>query len=72
LHLKDNGIRQRGDNITNILDNYKDAKPVLENYQNVGYRDLNIPKDNGIVIKESELGLKFEELTKIILTLVLK
>jgi hypothetical protein len=34
---------------------------------------LNIPKDNGIVIKESELGLKFEELTKIILiTLVLK
>jgi hypothetical protein len=45
----------------------------LENYQNVGYRDLNILKDNGIVIKESELGLKFEELTKIILiTLVLK
>jgi hypothetical protein len=65
--IKDNGIRQRGDNITNILDNYKDAENLyLENYQNVGYRDLNILKDNGIVIKESELGLKFEELTKII------
>jgi hypothetical protein len=58
--IKDNGIRQRGDNI-NILDNYKDAENLfLENYQNVGYRDLNILKDNGIVIKESELGLKFE------------
>jgi hypothetical protein len=65
--IKDNGIRQRGDNISNILDNYKDAENLyLENYQNVGYRDLNILKDNGIVIKESELGLKFEELTKII------
>jgi hypothetical protein len=65
--IKDNGIRQRGDNITNILDNYKDAENLyLENYQNVGYRDLNVLKDNGIVIKESELGLKFEELTKVI------
>jgi hypothetical protein len=35
----------------------------LENYENVAYRNLNLLKENGITIKESELGLKFEELT---------
>lgn len=65
--IKDNGIKQRGDNITNIIDNYKDAENLyLENFENIGFRNLNLLKDNGIVIKESELGLKFEELTKII------
>jgi hypothetical protein len=65
--IKTNGIKQRGDNITNILDNYKDAENLfLENYENVGCRNLNVLKDNGIIIKESELGLKFEELTRII------
>lgn len=65
--IKDNGIKQRGDNITNILDNYKDAENLyLENFENIGFRNLNLLKDNGIIIKESELGLKFEELTKII------
>jgi hypothetical protein len=65
--IKDNGIKQRGDNITNIIDNYKDAENLyLENFENIGFRNLNLLKDNGIIIKESELGLKFEELTKII------
>ena len=32
----------------------------LENYENVAYRSLNLLKENGILIKESELGLKFE------------
>jgi len=65
--IKDNGIRQRGDDILNILDHYKDAENLyLENYENVAYRNLNELKENGILIKESELGLKFEELTKII------
>jgi hypothetical protein len=36
----------------------------LENYANVAYRDLNF-KENGIAMK-SELGLKFEELAKVI------
>ena len=64
-----NGIKQRGDDILNSLEHYKDAENLyLENYENVGYRDLNQLKENGIVIKESELGLKFEELTKIIFT----
>ncbi|WP_233268406.1 hypothetical protein [Cellulophaga sp. L1A9] len=65
--IKINGIKQRGDDILNILDHYKDVENLyLENYENVGFRNLNILKENGISIKESELGLKFEELTKVI------
>jgi hypothetical protein len=65
--LKENGIRQRGDDILNILEHYKDVDNLyLENYENVAYRNLNILKENGIGVKESELGIKFEELTKII------
>lgn len=60
------GIKQRGDNVLNILDHYKDAENLyLENYENIAYRNLNILKENGIQIKESELGVKFEELTKV-------
>lgn len=65
--IKDNGIKQRGDDILNILKHYKDVENLyLENYENVAYRNLNLLKENGILIKESELGLKFEDLTKII------
>jgi hypothetical protein len=65
--IKENGIKQRGDEILNILEHYKDVENLyLENYENVGYRNLNLLKENGISVKESELGLKFEELTKII------
>lgn len=65
--IKDCGIKQRGDDIINILGHYKDVENLyLENYENVAYRKLNELKENGINIKESELGLKFEELTKII------
>ena len=62
---KQNGIKTRGDEVLNILDNYKDAENLyFENYENIGFRDLNALKENGIKIKESELGIKFEELTK--------
>lgn len=65
--IKDNGIKQRGDNILNILEHYKDVENLyLENYENVAYRNLNLLKENGITVKESELGLKFEDLTKVI------
>lgn len=65
--LKDNGIKQRGDDILNILEHYKDVENLyLENYENVAYRNLNLLKENGITIKESELGIKFEDLTKVI------
>lgn len=65
--IKDNGIKQRGDDILNILEHYKDVENIfLENYENVAYRNLNLLKENGITIKESELGIKFEDLTKVI------
>jgi len=65
--IKDNGIKLRGDDILNILEHYKDVENLfLENFVNVGYRNLNMLKENGITVKESELGLKFEELTKTI------
>lgn len=65
--IKENGIRQRGENILNILEHYKDVENLyLENYMNVGFRNLNLLKENGIIVKESELGIKFEELTKVI------
>ena len=60
-------IKTRGDEILNILDSYKDSDNLyLENYENIGFRNLNALKENGLIIKESELGLKFEDLTKTI------
>jgi hypothetical protein len=62
-------IKSRGDILLNILDAYKDsANLYLENYANIGFRNLAALKENGIVIKEADLGVKFEELTKIIFT----
>jgi len=64
---KEMGISIRGDEVLNILDSYKDMENLfLENYENIAFRNLNALKENGIVIKESELGVKFEELTKMI------
>lgn len=60
-------IKTRGDIINNILDAYKDSENLyLENFENIGLRNLNVLKENRIIIKESELGVKFEELTKTI------
>jgi hypothetical protein len=65
------GISTRGDEVLNILDHYKDVENLyLENYENIGFRDLNALKENGIGLKEAELGLKFEELTKTIFNLL--
>jgi len=62
-------IKQRGDIVLNILDAYKDSENLyLENYENIGFRNLNLLKENGILIKEAEIGVKFEELTKNIFT----
>lgn len=64
---KEKGIKTRGDEVLNILDNYKDVENLyLENYELIGFRNLNELKENGIDLKESELGLKFEDLTKTI------
>lgn len=58
-------IKSRGDLILNILEAYKDSENLyLENYENIGFRNLSALKENGISIKEAYLGLKFEEITK--------
>jgi hypothetical protein len=60
-------IKVRGDIISNILDSYMDTENLyLENYENIAFRRLNELKENGIIISDSEIGVKFEELTKII------
>ena len=59
------GIKRRGNIFINILDAYKDTENLyIENYEHIGFRDLNALKENGISIKESELGVKFEDITK--------
>ena len=66
---KSRDIKTRGNDIANILDAYKDSENLyLENYVNIGFRNLNALKENGISIKEADLGVKFEDLTKSILT----
>ena len=65
LFCTERSIKSRGNKILNILDYYKDAENLyLENYENIGFRKFSELKENGITIKESELGVKFEELTK--------
>jgi hypothetical protein len=67
LFCTSKNIKLRGDLYLNILEFYKDSENLfLENYENIARRDLNKLKDNGIFIKEAELGAKFEELTKTI------
>lgn len=64
---KEKEIKTRGDIIVNILECFKDAENLyLENYENIGFRNLSKLKENGIEIKEADIGLKFEELTRTI------
>jgi hypothetical protein len=60
-------ISIRGNELLNILDRYKDAQGLfLENYINISNRDINELKANGLEVKEAELGVRYEELTKLI------
>ncbi len=60
-------ISTRGDELNNILDSYRDVKNLyLENYISISNRDLATLKANNIDIKESELGIQYEALTKFI------
>lgn len=62
-------IKVRGNLVVNILEAYKDMRYLeFENYVNIGFRDLNALKDNGLKIRESDLGIKFEDITKNMLT----
>lgn len=65
------GVSTRGDEIQNILSSYKDVDNILiENYQTIGNRDINALKENGIKIKEGDLGIQFENITSKILKLL--
>ncbi len=65
---KSYGISERGDEITNILNSYQDIESLyVENYHLIASRDLNELKENGISIKEAELGARFEKITSDIL-----
>ncbi|NQT78014.1 MAG: hypothetical protein HQ565_09890 [Bacteroidetes bacterium] len=58
-------IKTRGNLVMNIIEAYKDSENLfLENYENIGFRNLNLLKDNGVRIKEADLGIKFEDITK--------
>ncbi len=58
-------IKTRGNIEINILEKYKDAENLyIENYSLIAYRDINGLKSNGLIIKEADLGIKFEDITK--------
>ena len=58
-------IKTRGDEVFNILESYKDSENLfLENYDNIAHRDIASLKENGVSVKEAELGILFENLTK--------
>jgi len=58
-------IKKRGNKLNNILEAYKDRNNIyLENYTNIGFRNIKELKENGIKLTEAELGSKFEELTR--------
>ena len=60
-------IKTRGNIIENILAAYKDTEDMLvENYEAIGFRDINALKENGITLSEVELGTTFEDVTKYI------
>lgn len=69
LFCEQKGIKQRGEIVINILNSYMDTENLyIENYENIAERNLLTLKENGIQISDAEIGVKFEELTKVILT----
>ena len=58
-------IKTRGNLALNVLEKYKDADNLyIENYNLIAFRDINGLKSNGIIIKEGDMGIKFEDVTK--------
>jgi hypothetical protein len=59
------GIKTRGNEVFNILEEYKDSENLsLENYELFAFRDIKGLKENGLNIPEADIGLQFEDLTK--------
>ncbi len=60
-------ISFRGDEIQNILKTYTDTESIyIENFINIGNRDLKALKMNNIEISTAELGLKYEFIAKLL------
>jgi hypothetical protein len=65
LFCKNQQIKHIGNLVDNILEAYRDTESLyIENFHLISNRDYNGLKDNGINIKESELGIVFEKITK--------
>ena len=57
----------RGDEVQNILSTYTDTESIfIENFINIGNRDLNALKTNNINLSTAELGLKYEAVAKLL------
>ncbi len=62
---KQNKINSRGNHVSNIINSFRNIHDLyLDNYVEIGCRDLNSLKDKGILVKESEFGTLYEKLTK--------
>ncbi len=62
---KQNKINSRGNHVLNIINSFRNIQDLyLDNYVEIGCRDINFLKDKGLIIKESELGALYEKLTK--------
>lgn len=62
---KQNNINSRGNHVLNIIDSFRNIQDLyIDNYVEIGRRDLNSLKDKGLVVKESEFGTLYEKLTK--------
>lgn len=65
IFCKNQQIKSIGNVVNNILESYRDTESLfIENYDLISNRDYNALKENGISVKESDLGLIFERTTK--------
>jgi hypothetical protein len=59
------GIKSRGNLVYNVINSYRNITDLyLENFECVGCRDIQALREKGLVVKESELGVLYEKLTK--------
>ena len=59
------GIKTRGDFVQNILNAYRKSENILiENYTLLANRDYKKLQENGVNIKETDIGLTFESVTE--------
>ena len=66
---KTNKINSRGNLIRNIISSFRNVQDLyFDNFVEIGCRDLNTLKERGLALKESELGLLYEKVTKDIFT----